>query len=285
MPNVTKGVNPFYDSFTIINPPICDIYPASAQDAAVPPSTPVHQPPASSSDNDDSTEPPWPTSDGEPSDLRAFQDAAVAADLVRRAIPMLSSFGINVQIDAPVLPENRRENPLQSLWPPATPQCIICTGLGHTPSYCPNLSPFASQVHNCANCGGAKHHEGQCSSCQRPSSPTLEPHGNKLTELCVNCNGRGRYGKQCFSSTRVSPTSETCARCKGYGHHASRCPNQCQATPTLESPPQDSGDDSGDGKDTTGENPDTTFSELGKYPPLMRLPPVTYLLVSTAIGA
>eukprot|EP00798_Chlamydomonas_sp_ICE-L_P000325 gene325-biopygen13020 len=228
------------------------VMPKDMQDDAVPPSTPVHQPPASSSDNDASTEPPSPTSDGEPSDLRAFQDAAVAADLVSRAIPMLSAFGINVQIDAQVLPDNRRENPQQGLWSPVSPQCAICTGFGHTASYCPNLSPYASQIHYCANCGGAKHHEDQCTSCQRPSSPSLEPHKNKLTEICINCNGRGHYGKQCFSSTPVTPTSTTCANCGGYGHQDPSCPNPCQMTPPLESPPHDSGDNSGD-EDTTGD--------------------------------
>eukprot|EP00798_Chlamydomonas_sp_ICE-L_P028516 gene28514-biopygen32440 len=86
---------------------------ASAQDAALPPSTPVHQPPSSPSDDGDSTAPPTPTSDGEPSDLRAFEDAAAAADLLRGAIPMLSGWGINYEVSDPVPPEPRLENPLQ----------------------------------------------------------------------------------------------------------------------------------------------------------------------------
>eukprot|EP00798_Chlamydomonas_sp_ICE-L_P006698 gene6698-biopygen1895 len=113
MPNLYKGVNPYYDSFTTLTSPIHDIYPASAQDAALPPSTPVHQPPSSPSDKGDSTGPPTPTSDGEPSDLRAFQDAAAAADLLRKAIPMLSAWGINYEVDDPVSSEDRPENPLQ----------------------------------------------------------------------------------------------------------------------------------------------------------------------------
>eukprot|EP00798_Chlamydomonas_sp_ICE-L_P007809 gene7809-biopygen17579 len=115
MPHFYKGVNPYYDSFTTLTHPFCDIYPASAQDAALPPSTPVHQPPSSPSDNDESTGPPTPTSDGEPSDLRAFQDAAAAADLLRKAIPMLSKFGINYEVDDPVPPKDRPANPLQGL--------------------------------------------------------------------------------------------------------------------------------------------------------------------------
>eukprot|EP00798_Chlamydomonas_sp_ICE-L_P025167 gene25167-biopygen19634 len=114
-PHFYKGVNPFYDSYTTLPPPFYDYYPASTQDAALPPSTPVHQPPSSPSDDGDSTAPPTPTSDGEPSDLRAFEDAAAAADLLRGAIPMLSAWGINYEVSDPVPPEPRPENRLQEV--------------------------------------------------------------------------------------------------------------------------------------------------------------------------
>eukprot|EP00798_Chlamydomonas_sp_ICE-L_P008283 gene8283-biopygen17998 len=288
MPTVTKGVNPYYDSFTILNPPICDIYPASAQDDAVPPSTPVHQPPASSSDNDASTEPPSPTSDGEPSDLRAFQDAAVAADLIieysRAPPPTAARFSDDDDVTDD---DDDLQRIRDSLAPRASAPAAGTSashGFGHTASYCPNLSPHASQIHNCANCGGAKHHEGQCTSCQRPSSPSLEPHKNKLTEICINCNGRGHYGKQCFSSTPVNPTSTTCANCGGYGHQDPSCPNPCQMTPPLESPPHDSGDNSGV-EDTTGEKSDTTDYEPGKCSSTHETPFSDISSFFTAIGA
>ena len=158
------------------------------------------------------------------------------------------------------------------MWPPGSSQCTICTGFGHTAFYCANLSPYASTVHNCANCGGSKHHEGQCTSCQRPSSPSLPVHDDKLTEVCVNCSGRGHYGKQCFSSTPVAPSDTVCTMCHGYGHLDPACPNPCMKTPVMESPPDSSGDNSGD-EDTTGEKSDTTDSELGKYPSTHETPP------------
>eukprot|EP00798_Chlamydomonas_sp_ICE-L_P030485 gene30485-biopygen16341 len=71
-------------------------------------------PPSSPSDDGDSTAPPTPTSDGEPSDLRAFEDAAAAADLLRGAIPMLSAWGINFEVSQPVPPEPRPPNRLQA---------------------------------------------------------------------------------------------------------------------------------------------------------------------------
>eukprot|EP00798_Chlamydomonas_sp_ICE-L_P012216 gene12216-biopygen10176 len=220
------------------------------------------QPPTSSSADDVSTAPPSPTSDGEQSDIRAFKDAAVAMDLVSRAIPMLSAFGIKIQLDDQALPSHRRQNPQQGMWPPGSSQCTICTGFGHTAFYCANLSPYASTIHNCANCGGSKHHEGQCTSCQRPSSPSLPVHDDKLTEVCVNCNGRGHYGKQCFSSTPVAPSDTVCTMCQGYGHLDPACPNPCIKTPVMESPPDSSGDNSGD-EDTTGSTAPVTCSYSG----------------------
>eukprot|EP00798_Chlamydomonas_sp_ICE-L_P023748 gene23748-biopygen18257 len=71
------------------------------------------QAPSSPSDDGDSTAPPTPTSDGEPSDLRAFEDAAAAADLLRGAIPMLSAWGLNFEVSQPVPPEPRPPNRLQ----------------------------------------------------------------------------------------------------------------------------------------------------------------------------
>eukprot|EP00798_Chlamydomonas_sp_ICE-L_P007321 gene7321-biopygen17131 len=88
---------------------------ASTQDAALPPPTPSHQPPSSPSDDGDSSSPPTPTSDGEPSDLRAFEDAAAAADLLRGAIPMLNAWGINVEVNQPVPPGPRPPNRFQEV--------------------------------------------------------------------------------------------------------------------------------------------------------------------------
>eukprot|EP00798_Chlamydomonas_sp_ICE-L_P031993 gene31993-biopygen13805 len=85
----------------------------------------ITPPPSSPSDDGDSTAPPTPTSDGEPSDLRAFEDAAAAADLLRGAIPMLNAWGINYEVDDPVPPEPRPENPLQG--PVQTVEAMVIT--------------------------------------------------------------------------------------------------------------------------------------------------------------